>query len=290
MAWGAYKSNNKVFDALMKMGPVDPVLLSNPDPDFYKKLKSSMPASTRFFLKVWVDDVVWMNYLNDPFKGARDFATLVISQLWNLPGIAGILTLNETPLLPEYFIVNYDIFQMEFLDIIKRQYNIPVIGMNYGVGNPQVSAATGKVSDNPFTRMYSRDRCNFIGLHLYSPPGVPMDGAGKEWFDTRIEFIDKDIKAVTSHVTQYVATEAGYSHTNDGQKGWKSAYLNNPEEYMRQLKWFDTYMRDLNFTKNIHFDGFCIFGLFGDGSWSDFDLVGSPLPKLIGDYNKGLIK
>jgi hypothetical protein len=171
----------------------------------------------------------------------------------------------------------YARFEQKRVEILAMNDRMACIG-NFSTGMPPVER-------DVWEAFYPAiDAANLqggvLGLHEYSAPDMDWlfdYESGEGWLTGRYRKVYRQFLIPDSREIPLIITECGIDGGVQGEpgKGWRS--YQDPENYVDQLKWYDSLLKQDSYVL-----GATIFSL-EIHNWWDFD-IGGPVRERIGDY------
>lgn len=259
---GVYDSGGAMLPILDQSRP-SVILLQDPAADFAREVRKRFP---RAFIvgRVFTAD----QPLDNPAQRGRAFADRVAAAAVPLKGVVDAwVSYNEVASSSDPGkLASYCTFQVAFAHHLQDDYGIAAVAANDG---PRTVTAEDYVK-------YCADAIRtskYFGFHDYPNPEVTSlrdpRAADQVFYYRRIN--DALLAAGISH-GPFIATEVGLYN---GFRGVES-----DTAMARDFVWLADQMN-----QDPYVLGGCVYGLFVPGRWPGFNVDGSGIPQIMGDYN-----
>lgn len=251
MGVGVYASSGgHLLDAMVRVQP-GVILLMDPEIEFARAVRRQFPnafiVGRRYFPQQPIDN---------PERNGIDAADHVAQLAVPLRGVVDAwMSNNEVVATGEYArYVQLNAMQTAFARRLQDGYGIPAVAGNN---------APGVVAPEDYARYFESSirESRYFGIHAYAPKNARSLADDASWYMLRYRRIHDALSAAGIPHGPMIITESG------PLEGWRNVI---PQEVMAdQFIW---YTRELE--KDSYVIGHAIFGIFGNGLWQDFDLIG----------------
>lgn len=259
---GVYDSGGAMLPDLDQARP-SVILLQDPSVDFAKEVRQHFPKA--FIIgRIFVAN----QPLDNPAQRGHDFADRVAQSAVPLKGVVDAwMSYNEVGSSDDPAgLANYGIFQAAFAHHLQDDYGIPAVAANDGPRAVKAQDYVKYYADAIRTSKY-------FGFHLYPNQDITSlrdPRAADQVFYYR-QIHDALVQAGISH-GPFIATEAGLYN------GWRG--VESDTAMGQDYTWLADQMN-----ADPYVLGECVYGLFLPNRWQNFNIDGSSIPGILGDYN-----
>ena len=239
------------------------ILLMDPSTSFAKEVRKMFP-------KAFIIGRIYATSqpLDNPAQEGTAFADQVAASAVPLKGIViAWMSYNEVSNAQDPANLRaYNTFQVAFANRLQGYYGIPAVAGNDG---PRSVPA----SDYPKYFAQAIEASKYFGVHVYPNDGVQSlrdPAAADQVFYYRQIHNALQAAGVTSG--PFIITEVGL------YAGWRG--VTTDTSMAHDFTWFADQLNN-----DPYVLGMTVFGLFGPGRWQNFNIQGSDIPRIMGEYN-----
>lgn len=261
---GVYTSGGAMLPVLDESRP-SVILLMNPSVDFAKQVRKRFPKA---FLvgRIYATS----QPLDHPEQRGTAFADRVAATAVPLKGIVDAwMSYNEVASSSDPSnMIAYNTFQIAFAHRLQDHYGIPAVAGNDGPRS---------VSAEDYTKYFAGaiEASRYFGVHSYPNPDITSlrdPAAADQVFYYRK--IHAALQAAGIKSGPFIITEIGLYN------GWRG--VTSDTSMAQDFTWVADQMNN-----DPYVIGMAVFGLFGSdrSEWHNFNIAGSDIPRIMGDYN-----
>lgn len=259
---GVYDSGGAMLPDLDRSRP-SVILLQDPSPDFAQEVRRRFP-------KAFIIGRVFTasQPVDNPAQRGHDFADRVAGVALPLKGVVDAwVSYNEVGSSSDPgTLANYCAFQVAFAQHLQNDYGIAAVAGNDG---PRA------VTAQDYARYCAAaiQTSKYFGFHDYTNPDITSlrdPRAADQVFSYRA--IHSALAAAGVSSGPFVATEAGLYN------GWRG--VTSDTSMAQDYTWLADQM-----AQDPYVLGECVYGLFLPGRWENFNVDGSDILQIMGDYN-----
>jgi len=239
------------------------ILLMDPTADFAREVRKHFPKA--FIIgRIYVSP----QPLDNPAARGTAFADQVAASAVPLKGIVDAwMSYNEVANGGDPAnLTAYNTFQVAFAHQLQDHYGIPAVA-----GNDGPRSVPAALYPKYFAEAISVSR--YFGVHAYPENGITSlrspQAAGQIFYYRQIH---QALDAAGIKSGPFVITEVGL------YDGWKG--VTSDTSMAQDFTW---YADQLN--QDPYVLGMTVFGLFTGSRWGPFNIEGSAIPRILGDYN-----
>jgi len=259
---GVYESGGAMLPILDEARP-SVILLMDPTVDFAREVRRRFPKA--FIVgRIFADP----QPLDHPEQRGTAFADRVAQVAVPLKGVVNAwMSYNEVANGDDPAnLIAYNAFQVAFAHRLQDHYGIAAVA-----GNDGPRSVRAEEYPQYFAEAISTSR--YFGVHAYPDPGIKSlrdPAAYDQIFYYRK--IHAALEAAGIKSGPFIVTEVGLYN------GWRD--VTSDTEMARDFVWYAEQMNQDSYTI-----GMAVFGLFLGDRWSRFNIDGSIIPTIMGDYN-----
>jgi hypothetical protein len=239
------------------------ILLMDPTVDFAQEVRKRFPKA---FI---VGRIYEANQaLDNPGQRGANFADRVAALAVPLKGtVDAWMSYNEVAASDQPDLLTaYNTFQVAFANRLQGQYGVPAVAANDG---PR--AIPADLYPKYFAGAIQASK--YFGFHLYPNPNVTSlrdPTAADQVFYYRQIKAALDAAGIKSG--PFIATEVGLFN------GWRG--VTDDQSMATDFTWLADQMNG-----DPYVLGMTVFGIFTGTRWTNFDISGSSIPTILGNYN-----
>ncbi len=259
---GVYASGGAMLPLLDQSRP-SVILLMDPTVDFAQEVRKRFPKA---FI---VGRIYEANQaLDNPGQRGANFADRVAALAVPLKGtVDAWMSYNEVAASDQPDLLTaYNTFQVAFANRLQGQYGVPAVAANDG---PR--AIPADLYPKYFAGAIQASK--YFGFHLYPNPNVTSlrdPTAADQVFYYRQIKAALDAAGIKSG--PFIATEVGLFN------GWRG--VTDDQSMATDFTWLADQMNG-----DPYVLGMTVFGIFTGTRWTNFDISGSSIPTILGNYN-----
>jgi hypothetical protein len=259
---GLYRSGGHYMNSLFQTKPTT-ILLMDPTPGFAQEVR-------QWFPKAFIVGRIYLHEtdqkLDNPVERGAAFADRVAATAVPVKGVVNAwMSYNEVTGHRDHDNYRaYNIFQVSFANRLQGHHGVDAVASNDG-------SATVDPEDYPKFFAEAIRGSAYFGVHAYSPLGSRSMKQEADWHALRYRKIHAELERAGIRGTKMVITESGLG---DGWHGRVGA-----GEQTEDFVWFTDELE-----KDSYMIGHAAYGVFGDGTWREFDLFGTEILDRMGEY------
>ncbi len=267
MGVGVYglHAGDDIIDSLLTIQP-GVILLQDPDINFARKVRYLFPQA--FIIgRTFVPNQA----LDNPEQRGLALADKVAEMAVPFSGLIDAWQGYNEPVGHNDYAgyEAYNRLQVAFARRLQDYYGIPAV-----CGNDPPGAIEPEDYPKYFAEAIRVSR--YFGIHAYAGPGaLALNAPDAEYFALRYRKIHDELEKAGIRNVQMVVTEVGLGH------GWRGHV--SEEAMAAEFIWLADEMK-----KDPYMIGMAIFGIFAGSDWHEFDIKGSRIVDLLGQYQPWL--